>query len=153
MFINATPTASGTVVARSSVEITLRQSFNLSAYEQQYLGVFWEIYLPGSPPVGDAFVQLYASGSWVLVARDVSSENEAVRKALLAVCLLMLGRRDRKQWMVQESLRLYTSALNDVRVSLSSTNRRRPCSDAVLVASRALSAYEVSRGSGCRKIC
>ena len=136
VFVNTTATSTGVAVTRSDFEVTLRHSFNLAAYEEQYLGLFWDIYLPGaSPPAIGSW------GSWVTVARDISSNNDAVRKALLAVCMILVGQNDAKPWMAHESLKLYTSALDNVRNSLSYTSTWY--SDATLVASRALSAYEV----------
>lgn len=141
-FINATTTKTGLTVTRVDSQIPLRQSFNLAAYEQQYLGVFWDAYLPGRPALGDQLFSQHTTGSWVTVAREISPQDDAVRKALLAVCMILIGQRDEQQWMVHKSLELYTSALDDVRKSLGSPQTWG--TDALLVASRALSAYEVA---------
>lgn len=63
--------------------------------------------------------------------------------ALLAHCLATVGRAENKRWLVLESLKFYTAALGRVRSDLHCPNGWKD--DAVVVASRALASYEVSR--------
>lgn len=100
--------------------------------------MFFNIYLPNGTNLGGQF----PTGSWLTVAKDLSCQNGSVRKALLAVCLILIGQRDKHQWMIIESLKLYTSALDELRSSLSAPSTMTD--DAMLVASRALATYEVS---------
>ena len=142
MFVNTTATANGVVVARGKLEIALKHAFAASAYEDQYLSMFWDIYLPCGRPYGTRLAGQYPTGSWIAVAKELSSQESAVRKSLLAVCMILIGQRDKQPWMIHESLQLYTSALDEVRTALCKSSNWS-C-DAMLVASRALAAYEVS---------
>lgn len=145
VFFHTTATAKGVVVARERSDIPLRHSLNLSAYEDQYLSLFWSIYLPNGQPHGTKLAGPFPTGSWISVAKDLSSQYESVRKSLLALCMILVGQRDKQPWMVHEALQLYISALDEVQTMLKTKSE---CfDDALLVASRALAAYEVRKSS------
>jgi hypothetical protein len=95
VFVNTTATAKGVIVAREKPDIALRHSFNLAAYEEQYLSLFWEIYLPNGSPCGNKLAGPYPIGSWINIAKELSCFNDAARKSLLAVCMSVVGQRSK----------------------------------------------------------
>lgn len=120
--------------------ISLLDSLAHSAYENKYLGLFWEAYLPGSKalPSGELKGVL---GGWTEAIPDLYLSDDVLRKALLAMCLGTIGRRDCKKWMAEQGLKLYVEALQDMSAALSRPAKAR--SNALLTASKMFSMYEV----------
>lgn len=124
--------------------VTLPETFARSAYHEQYLGLFWQSYLPA----GKAFSaesNKYVPGLWMNQLHGISrQDNESpVRRILLAISLTSIGRRDNTPWMVENGIQLYGSSLATLAQEL-----KDPASLADnnnYVASRLLSLYEVRR--------
>ena len=113
-----------------------------SAYQEKYLGMFWDLCQPPANAAEGRILRAYAADNWTAVARDIYCNCPTVRTALLAHCLATIGRWDNDRRLMVESLKYYTAALGKVRSDLVHTKRSR--GDAVVVASRALASYEVS---------
>lgn len=145
VFVNAT-TADANAATRYAVaapqdDVTLPNSLTAAAYGERYLEVFLDIYLPGGQATEGELLANYATGTWTSLARRLYTHHAAVKNALLAHCLAAIGTRDSQQWMVYESLKFYGAALRAVRSGLS---RSAVCrDDSMIVASRALSSYQV----------
>lgn len=135
MFVNTSISTKGMAVTREYSTVTLRQSFNVAAYQDQYLGMFWSIYLPSG-------LQDSSKSGWMTIVRNISIVDDVVRQSLLAICMSLLGQSNGKEWMVHEGLKLHTSAVKGVRRTLSKLSTRDH--ESALVATRALSAYEAS---------
>ncbi|KAH6689696.1 hypothetical protein F5X68DRAFT_254157 [Plectosphaerella plurivora] len=148
IFVNVTSPpiigpASGSSTARSTPEITMPSSLSRSAYEEKYLGMFWDIYLPE----GTASVQTlgrYSFVTWIPIVLDLHTKDPALNKALLALCLGTIGSRRNITWMSEESLKLYAGAVSDMNLGLKNKSRRT--SDALLLTTRTLGLYELICG-------
>lgn len=127
-----------------SPTVTLSETFARSAYHEQYLGLFWQSYLPA----GKAFSaesNKYVAGMWMnQIHKMARQDNEgSVRRILLAISLTSIGRRDNTPWMVENGIQLYGSSLATLAHQL-----KDPIAlgdDNNYVASRLLSLYEVLR--------
>jgi hypothetical protein len=84
----------------------------------------------------------YPHTSWIKVARELYIGNDGLRKALVALSLGIIGRKDGRSWMMQEALKSYIDSLREVNIGLQKLSKGNQ--DAVLVTSRALGSYEVS---------
>ena len=141
VFVNGTGATAA--VARYVPPSDSAQALSCSAYEQQYLSIFWDLFLPGGYKVSSESKHMqYAHGNWTDLARGMYSRDGAVRNALLSVCLAAIGTADDRRDLVDGSLRFYVSALAEMGQGLK--NPRRGKSVALIVANRALATYEVT---------
>jgi hypothetical protein len=121
-------------------EIIVHDTLVRSAYEDKVLGRYWEAYLPGSRVIsGKTILQLEG---WSNTLRELYVNDGVLRKALLAMALRTLGRKNDDQWMSDEGLKLYISAMQDMSAALSGPSKARRA-DALLTASKLFSHYEV----------
>lgn len=118
--------------------------FARSAYHEQYLGLFWQSYLPAGKAVS-AESNKYVPGLWMNQLHGMSrQDNEsAVRRILLAISLTSIGRRDNTPWMVENGIQLYGSSLASLAQKLK--DHASLADNNTYVASRLLSLYEVRR--------
>jgi hypothetical protein len=142
VFVNVSQSADSheLAVTRTLPDVTLPISLARSAYEEKYIGLFWDIYLPN----GQEFTKLslrYPVGTWVHAAQALYQSDPALHKVLLALCFGTISWRKDQVWMAQESLRFYVSSLRDLNAGLRNPTRRK--SDALMLATRMLSLYEV----------
>jgi hypothetical protein len=142
--VNVTPEVARRRHAQNATrKIALPDTFVRSAYQEQYLGLFWSSYLPN----GRAFApesSRFTNGVWTNeLHRLFRVETESgLRKILLALCLTSVGRRDDKPWMVENGIKFYGSALGAMASQLE--DGAGTVTDRVLATSRLLSLYEVS---------
>lgn len=123
-------------------DVALPETFTRSAYHEQYLGIFWNSYLPNSrafPPECAHFM----TGVWMNQIHELFRMDGqlALRKCLLAIALATVGKRDNKQWMMETSINLYSDSLAILARKLE--DRNGFTSDIGLATSRLLSLYEV----------
>jgi hypothetical protein len=104
------------------------------------MGLFWEAYLPHGRDVPHSIARSY-SCSWTGVVQRLCLEDDSLRLALLANCLGTVGDRDGKQWMVVESLKLYSMALRRLATSLRNLDNAQY--DGLLVTVKLLGMFEV----------
>lgn len=84
----------------------------------------------------------YAAGTWITVAQTMSVQQSTVRKAFLAVCLGTIAQKNNETWLRNEAMKLYAQIVEDLRLKLGRPSTWH--SDGLLVAARALAAYEVA---------
>lgn len=129
----------------TAATITLAEPLARSAYQERYLGLFWDFYLPNgrSFPVESA---QFNTGFWMNELHRLFHRREetAIRRILLAISLSSVGRRDQKPWMVENGIKLYGSCLNTLAEQI---KQNIPQVDSnALATSRLLSVYELLHG-------
>jgi hypothetical protein len=146
VFVNATAAnhnaATRYAVTPPNNDVTMHNSLSASAYGERYLEMFLDIYLPGGRVAEGELLASYATGTWTSLASLLYTQHVAVKNALLAHCLASVGRKDDQQWMMYESLKFHGAALRAVRLGLSQPEGCK--NEAMIVASRALSSYQVN---------
>ncbi|KAK3986946.1 hypothetical protein QBC44DRAFT_130383 [Cladorrhinum sp. PSN332] len=127
--------------------ITLPDSLVKSAYKANCLGVFWDIYLPGysDPAVSSARDGCISTVTWIIDIESLNmySQNPFLERAVMAVCLGALGRRQGDRGMIEESMKAYSAAVRGMSILLMNTNSARPPDDAMVATTRCLSLFEV----------
>ncbi|EXJ89137.1 hypothetical protein A1O3_02201 [Capronia epimyces CBS 606.96] len=129
----------------SSRQVTLPDLLALSAYEQKYLAVFWDMYLPGQRQFPHHITR-YTGGGWTNALPRLFGLSPPVRKALLAMCLTAAGQTEGRTWEKQEGLRSYMSSLKDMSTALACPGRADSNVITLCVASRLSSLYEALFG-------
>ncbi|CAH0028559.1 unnamed protein product [Clonostachys rhizophaga] len=118
------------------------ESLTRSAYQERYLGLFWDIYLPNGRkfPAGSA---QHTTELWLNhVQKLVHEDNQiAIRMILLAISLANVGLYDNKTCLVESGTRMYGSCLSTLAEEIGSNTRSTPSS--LLATSRLCSLYEV----------
>lgn len=79
--------------------------------------------------------------TWTETARKLYREDDSLRHALWANCLLVTGRRHGAIWMLKEGSRLYGKALAGLRESLGMLQGARR--DTLIATVKLLSMFEV----------
>jgi hypothetical protein len=110
-------------------------------YERRCIDLFWEAYFPSGRPLPEAVSRSYTC-AWTEAARKLYREDDSLRYALWANCLLMTGRRHGTVWMLREGPKMYGRALADLRKSLGRSQGAKR--DASIATVKLLSMFEVS---------
>lgn len=138
--------------ARSSARSADRHQVHLSsgianlrlltqpAYESRCIDLFWEAYFPSGRPLPESLSRSYMC-SWTETAQKLYTQDDSLRYALWANCLLMTGRRYHDAWMLREGPRMYGKALAGLRSSLSISGRVRR--DTLIATVKLLTMFEV----------
>ncbi|KAJ5933647.1 hypothetical protein N7454_005976 [Penicillium verhagenii] len=119
-FVNYTAATTG----RGEKRVTLVTCNSLFQYadQEKYVGFFWDAYLPGSksftPEAGH-----YTAIEWTNVAQSLTGDLLAVRLAIVANSLCMLGIRHREHKMTLQGHRVYGLALGEMQRALKRPNR------------------------------
>ncbi|KAG8164676.1 hypothetical protein KVR01_004951 [Diaporthe batatas] len=121
-----------------ATEITLSGSLSRTASEEKYISLFWDSFLPKSRDRS-------ASREWARSSQHLFRTEPALRSAVLAVSLGMLGERENCRWMKENGLKAYGRALLEETVALRSPSRVK--SDAVLLATKFMTTYEMLFGA------
>jgi len=109
--------------------------------ERRCIDLFWEAYFPSRLPIPPSHARSYTC-TWTDTAREFYREDEPLRYALWANCLLITGKRhDAASWMLHEGPKLYGLALAGVRRLLARHGVRR---DTLIATVKLLSTFEVS---------
>ncbi|UKZ82882.1 hypothetical protein TrVFT333_010682 [Trichoderma virens FT-333] len=122
------------------LDILLSDTLVQAAFEAKCLGLFWESFLPFGCPIPETTT----SSSWTLLAQDLYLHEPILRKALVALALANIGKRDNKQGMRDTGLRIYGKALCGMRVAL--LNPSQVNYDGILVATKIMSLFEMFHG-------
>lgn len=110
--------------------------------ERRCIDLFWEAYFPSGLPIPPAHARSYTC-TWTDTAREYYREDESLRYALWANCLLITGKRhDAASWMLNEGPRLYGLALAGVRRLLGRQQGARR--DTLIATVKLLSMFEAS---------
>lgn len=120
------------------LDILLSDTLAQGAFEAKCVGLFWESFLPLGRPIPETTT----SSSWMLLAQDLYLHEPILRKALVALSLANVGKRDDKQGMRDAGLRIYGKALCRMRVTL--LNPSQVNYDGILVATKIMSLFEVA---------
>jgi hypothetical protein len=81
-------------------------------------------------------------GGWTNTIQELYPTDNTLKKAVLALCLASSGRAEGMQWMTEEGLRIYVSALQEMKVALKRQSKAKQ--DAILTTARVFSLHEVS---------
>ncbi|KAK4155283.1 Sterigmatocystin biosynthesis regulatory protein [Chaetomidium leptoderma] len=109
--------------------------------ERRCIDVFWEAYYPSGRPIPVSAWRSYMC-AWTETARKLYREDDSLRYALWANCLLITGRRHGEEWMLREGSKVYGKALVDLRRSLGVSHRAK--GDALIATVKLLSMFEAS---------
>lgn len=123
-------------------DVTLHCSLKKTACEDQFMAVFWDLYMPDRKQFVGTLAKYSYRSCWVPLMRRLYNTDPALQKIMIALCLGSLARGENLVWMRQESVRLYGSALQDMNTGIQSPSRRK--SDALLLASKMFGLYDVS---------
>ncbi|KAK3370527.1 hypothetical protein B0H63DRAFT_422358 [Podospora didyma] len=88
--------------------------------QRRCIHLFWEAYFPSGQPIPLNLIRSYTC-TWTETARKLYKEEESLRYALWANCLLVTGNQYGATWMVKEASILYGKALSGLRASLESS--------------------------------
>jgi hypothetical protein len=110
-------------------------------YMTQALSTFLGLYLPEEARGQTKPYQTPAS--WVLALPNLTLQNSAYNKSLAALCVVQIGGCNHDVALFKESIRLYASALVELRKIIQSGRLEAP--EATLASIVILSTYEVSR--------
>lgn len=121
-----------------AVDVVLPGSLSRTAYEEKYVSLYWDLFLPKCR-------DRTASREWTRSSQSLFRTDPALRSAILAVSLGMLGEREDCQWKREEGLKAYGRALLEETTALRSPSRVK--SDAVLLATKFMTTYEMLFGA------
>ncbi|KAL2174082.1 uncharacterized protein P884DRAFT_250583 [Thermothelomyces heterothallicus CBS 202.75] len=114
--------------------------------ERRCLDLFWEAYFPAGQPIPSAASRSYVC-AWTETARRFYRDDDSLRYALWANCLLTTGRRHGAAWMLREGSKAYGKALGDLRRSLQASPHRVRV-DVPIATIKLLAMFEVGMGAG-----
>lgn len=119
-------------------------SLSSSAYQEQYLSLFWDSYLGAATAQTSTSECLsrFPIGTWRSIARDIHHQDDLAKRSVLAIALGTLGRKHEEPQLAKEGLKLYVGALNETRGRLGHPTKWK--ADGLLLACSALGLFEVS---------
>ncbi|GAB1313194.1 hypothetical protein MFIFM68171_03404 [Madurella fahalii] len=106
--------------------------------ERRCINLFWEAYFPAGQPIPTDASRSFTC-AWTETARNFYREDNSLRYALWANCMVVIGRRHGAVWMLHEASKAYGKALSDLRRSLGASYRARR--DASIATIKLLAAY------------
>lgn len=109
-------------------------------YERRCIDLFWEAYFPSGRPLPAAISRSYTC-TWTETARKLYREDDPLRYALWANCLIMTGQRHGTVWMLREGPRMYGRALAGLGKALGRAQGARR--DASIATVKLLGMFEV----------
>lgn len=116
-----------------------------SAYEETYLSLFWNAYLPRGRQITPR-VMRYTGGGWTNILPQLIHTSPTIRRILLAFSLTTAGHLWDRRQEKDEGLRYYSNSLRDMSAALADPKRASKHAALCLVA-RLYSLYEVSEPS------
>ncbi|KAK0613528.1 hypothetical protein B0T14DRAFT_437169 [Immersiella caudata] len=124
------------------VDIAISSSLARSAHRVGFITAIWEL---GSP--NEQACEL-ATILWIAGIQDkpIFLQSPCLQKSVMAVCLSSIGKERKTEWMIQEGLQLYGSAVKTLSTALSRLPPSTPPSDAMLVTTRVLAMHEMISG-------
>ena len=128
-----------------NTDIALPNELARSAYEQKYLGMYWEVYLPNGRTFPCADEVRHTLGGWTTPILELYQTEDVLKKSVLALCLSTVGRRDGQDWVAEEGLKLHVGALKEMTIAMRDPSRTR--GDALFCAAKMFSLYEVGPAS------
>ncbi|KAK3906041.1 Sterigmatocystin biosynthesis regulatory protein [Staphylotrichum tortipilum] len=111
------PPSEYTPCHQPSVNVTNFRLLARPEDERRWIDLFWEAYFPSGRPIPTSAFRSYTC-TWTETARNSYTQDDSLRYALWANCLLMTGRRHGTVWMLREGSKLYGQALTHLRRSL-----------------------------------
>lgn len=110
--------------------------------ERRCIDLFWEAYFPSGRPIPASSSRSYTC-TWTDTARNHYREDNSLRYALWANCLLITGKRhDGPVWMLKEAPRMYGKALHGLRAALGTAQGSRR--DSLIATVKLVAMFEVS---------
>jgi hypothetical protein len=138
-FLHSTILASSGPCGNTTV--LLPDNLARSAYATKYGELFWSTYLPNGQKIPDED-NMALPDALSHTVQDFGTHS-IIKKALCAMSLATIGRRDKIQWMNDDGLRLYSNALQEMAGALRTPQKNQGVG--LLTATRLFSLYEVSR--------
>ena len=123
-----------------SSETTSLQLLARPEDERRCIASFWEAYFPDGRPIPAGAVRSYTC-TWTETARKLFGEEECLRHALWANCLLVTGNREGVEWMLKKAAVMYGKALSGLRASLGTAHGARR--NSVVATVKLLEVFEV----------
>ena len=108
--------------------------------ERRCIDLFWEAYFPSGRPIPRKSIRSYTC-TWTEMAQRFYREEESLRHASWANCLLATGSKHGVTWMIKEASVLYGKALSGLRASLASSQVAKTC--ALIATVKFLAIFEV----------
>ncbi|KAK4031328.1 Sterigmatocystin biosynthesis regulatory protein [Parachaetomium inaequale] len=144
------PNTSGSLWQRihrnqASIDITNFRLLSRPEDERRCIDLFWEAYFPSGRPIPTSAFRSYTC-TWTETARNFYRDDESLRYALWANCLLITGRRHGAVWMLREGSKLYGQALTYLRRSLELSHGAKR--DALIATVKLLSMFEAFSQEG-----
>ncbi|KAL8669080.1 MAG: hypothetical protein Q9168_006317 [Polycauliona sp. 1 TL-2023] len=139
---NATAVLARRSPAKSPL-IFLPDQLNRSAFENQSLSIFFDLYFPASQPKSSTLHQDFRN--WITVVQELDLKDAALRPALLAFCLARIGAGHDDRDMSEQALRIYGTALKEMNLAL--RDGKRIHTDETLAAGKLMAHYEMLHGS------
>jgi hypothetical protein len=119
------------------------ESLGRLADQQKYVSFFWTAYLP-TEKKRTAEADLQSFSGWTSVAQSFTTEKYAVKAAIIAHSLCMLGKQHKDTVMMQEGLMAFGRALKGVRYGVEQFNNSRGADrESLLIGARLLSLFMV----------
>lgn len=116
---------------------------NKTAYEWQYVDVFWQAYLPYNAAVSPLAAR-YSTTGWTTIAQRLYPDHDLLKLALGAFSFCTVGYKSHDGWMMAKGRCLYGLALRTMAQSLRSPGTGDAYDNIIIIASRILSLFEVS---------
>jgi hypothetical protein len=123
----------------ANIGVTMSDALALTARQQQYLGTFWNDYLPNGRAFSDQACML-STGSWTGAVNRLHGTEPLLHKAMMALSASVLGAQNHDMSLKLKGLQTYCSATADMLNAVQ--HRKRARSDGVLAAIRLLEFYE-----------
>ncbi|KAL9012889.1 MAG: hypothetical protein Q9173_002379 [Seirophora scorigena] len=124
----------------------LPHGLSRTAFETQSLSHFWDLYIPvnertvpSSRKVGINF------SNWTLAVRRLDLNDSALRPALLAFCLAWIGKSNNDRPVLEQSIKLYGTALKEMNPALQ--DQARVQTDEFLATGKLMAGYDMFHGS------
>jgi len=121
-------------------EITLSTSLAHSAYRVKCIETLWDLQSPNNGHACELSTVV-----WITSVQDmpIFQHSRPLQKSILALCLAILGRREKTEWMAHHGLQLYGDAIKTLSAALDRLPTSTPPSDDMLVTTRVLAMHEV----------
>ncbi|KAK0666557.1 hypothetical protein QBC41DRAFT_148861 [Cercophora samala] len=147
------PSANGTknysVWPKRGAVTLLPPSLVSSAYQSNYVGLFWDMYDPNWHPQRDSDNAL-STTTWLAgLQSDKSYQNSPLlQTSFFAICLGAVGQRLNEKRLIENGMKAYNKALGGLAKSIAMQAHKNHVSDeATIATTRILSLYEVFFGS------
>jgi hypothetical protein len=146
IFVNKTapPIENNYAITSGNPHLSNPESLGRLADQQNCVSFFWTAYLP-TEKKGTADANHHSISGWTSVAQSFTTEKYAVKAAIIAHSLCILGKQHEDAGMMKEGLVAFGRALKGVRYGVEHfKNSRGADRELLLIGARLLSLFMVS---------